>query len=402
MIYLFSLLALILLLPILYFIPIGITNKGKCLIAGVSFCLTLLGIVASTLYPVWVIGLMLLALLGVFSYLMEQRFAGLMVVAAVPAPDVKEEQRHVRHNPEDIKAEIHNDESLDEITEVKAEEEMVLVEDVIKRLEADDDADIKDGEGTPDSIPEIESLQASDEITVEHVLTVSETESLQAQEDESEWFIENTNEKNEVPDTAEEKNELVEGDLSEIESMINNPEEIAEMKTEEPGVFMDIMEEMIEDSDDPDSQHQKEEGVQAEGKVNLEDAPEAKEETIFENNETFLTEDDAYVDELPKSTRIMREVMKTMMEQISLSRSLLTSDQMENMIKHYLHPSLHDQDYYTFARILMDHYMATEQYEDLVTFIKGIEERFKEYPYITMDIEQTKEIATRNDTKLNR
>ncbi|MFP3470824.1 hypothetical protein R0J90_12350, partial [Micrococcus sp. SIMBA_144] len=99
-------------------------------------------------------------------------------------------------------------------------------------------------------------------------------------------------------------------------------------------------------------------------------------ESVETDINTALKEEDTYIDELPNRHRIMREVMKTMIEQISLSRSLLTTDQMENMIKHYLHPSLHDQDYYRFARILMDHYISTEQYVDLCMFIKGIEDRF--------------------------
>ncbi|KPL60822.1 hypothetical protein [Rossellomorea vietnamensis] len=384
MIYLFSLLALILLLPILYFIPIGISNKGKLLIAGVSFGLTLLGLVASTLYPMWAIGLMLLALLTILSFMMEQRFGGLLAVAAGPDPDGNDSQWHEIHEQGVFKADLHNDiEVANEASKVKDEDEMVSVEELVDEVEPRDskEEDTVHSEEATATLEDIEPLLEHDEILLGQVDT--EIESTQVQQDESEWFIENANELNEVPDATEEDIGLFEGDLSEIESMINEPDETAVEEAEEPEICMEDIAEIIDESAGSVAE-ELEEPVIAGEDADLEGTVEEKEELLAGADS---------IDELPKRTRIMREVMKTMIEQITLSQSLLTTDQMENMIKHYLHPSLHDQDYYTFARILMDHYISTEQYEDLDMFIKGIQERFREYPYITMDLDQTKEYA---------
>ncbi|MCR8850137.1 hypothetical protein NQ095_17080 [Rossellomorea sp. SC111] len=395
MIYLFSLLALILLLPILYFIPIGISNKGKLLIAGVSFGLTLLGLAASTLYPMWAIGLMLLALLTILSFMMEQRYSGLLAVSAGPDPDVNEAQWHEIHEQEEFKSDLHNDEDVsNEVSKVKDVEEIVSVEELVEEIESKDpkEEDTAHGGEATAIVEDIEPLQEQDEISLGHVDT--EIASTQVHEDESEWFIENANEFNEVPGATEEDIELFEGDLSEIESLINEPDETVLEETEETGMYMEDLAEIIDESNGTVAE-ELEEPVIAGEEADLVGSIDEEEESM----ESQPAVDDAIIDELPKSTRIMREVMKTMIEQITLSRSLLTTDQMENMIKHYLHPSLHDQDYYTFARILMDHYISTEQYEDLDIFIKGIEERFREYPYITMDLDQTKKYAwemTRN------
>ncbi|QHE62354.1 hypothetical protein FHE72_16025 [Rossellomorea vietnamensis] len=397
MIYLFSLLALILLLPILYFIPIGISHGGKLLIAGVSFGLTLLGLVASAQYPMWLIGLVLLALLAILSYVMEQRFSGLLVVAAGHDQDVKEEQWHeTPANVEfEFKSDLHSDKEVsNEVSEVKDVEEIASVEESVNEIESEDhnQEDMVLRKETLETFEDIEPLQEQEEVMPVHV--VQETASTQVQEDESEWFIENANELNEEPDVTEEDFELFEGDLSEIESMINDPEEIAVEETEETEVYMEELAEIIDESDEPVFE-EIEEPVSAGEEAVLEDSIDGEDELIDHNR----AEDDAFIDQLPMRSRIMREVMKTMIEQITLSRSLLSDDQMENMIKHYLHPSLHDQDYYTFARMLMDHYISTKQYKDLNMFIKGIEERFREYPYIIMDIDQTKEYAwemTRN------
>jgi hypothetical protein len=394
MIYLFSLLALILLLPILYFIPIGLSMQGKLLIAGVSFGLTLLGIVASSLYPMWAIGIMIMILLVFATHLIDQRFSGLQAAATGNESDVYEEHKYGLQEPHEFKADIHNVETSERSPEVQENIGAALVqedENVIELIKSDvyEEEHLNTSEDPLAPMNHSESVQVPDEPIIELQVSDAASKSTQGQEDESEWFIENAIEMIEAPEGAEEKNELFEDELNDLEIMINAPDEIAEVETIETGVSIGKSAQSIEDGNEPASDAEEEEFVSAGDYVKLEDTIN-KEDELLEN---LSAEVDV---ELPKRTRIMREVMKTMIDQITLSRGLLTSDQLENMIKHYLNPSLHDQDYYTFARILMDHYILTEQYEELVMFLKGIEVRFKEYPYITMDIEQTKEFAWEN------
>lgn len=399
MIYLFSLLALILLLPILYFIPIGISVKGKLLIAGIAFGLTLLGLVASTQYSIWMIGIMLMILLGLSSYMIEQRFSGLMVLTAGTDTDLEEESVQIVHDHKGLKDHLHNKKGETEAEEEKLE----LIEDTvgsaqvkveIAPIEMDDlneiEVDVEENSEKDVFIGQDEPLQASE---IKEIIPTVETESIKVDDDESEWFIENVNEYEDIGkmNETEEENESSDIVLSEIERLINEPDETLENEKEEMKEAFDDDSEAIEDL----------EGLLA-SKDELEDASvddfvEDEKAEISEGTQGSIVDDiseeDLHVHAFPKRSRIMREVMKTMIEQITLSKSILSSHQMENMIKHYLHPSLHDQDYYTFARILMDHYISTGQYEDLHMFTDGIAKRFIEYPYIKMDIEQTNEFA---------
>ncbi|MHA7137117.1 hypothetical protein ACRTEV_07560 [Rossellomorea arthrocnemi] len=401
MIYLFSLLALILLLPILYFIPIGISVKGKLLIAGIAFGLSLLGLVASTQYPIWMIGIMLMVLLGLSSYVIEQRFSGLLVLATGTEMDLEEEPMQIVHEHKGLKDNLHNKKD-----ETEAEEEKfdliedtvnsVPVEEEIAPIELEDlyeiEVDVAEEDlETDGSIKQYEPLQAVD--IIEGYPAV-ETESKKVDDDESEWFIENAGEyeDNEAKKEIEEGNESSDIVLSEIERLIiDETDETLENENEEMKDVIDDQLEPVEDLEDlPGSEDELED-------VLVDDFVEGEDPEIFEDTEDSIAEDiseeDLHVHALPKRSRIMREVMKTMIEQITLSKSILSSHQIENMIKHYLHPSLHDQDYYTFARVLMDHYISTEQYDDLQMFTDGISKRFNEYPYIKMDIEQTNEFA---------
>ncbi|WRP05446.1 hypothetical protein U9J35_16215 [Rossellomorea aquimaris] len=399
MIYLFSLLALILFLPILYFIPIGISVKGKLLIAGIAFALTLLGLVASTQYSIWMIGFMLMVLLGLSSYVIEQRFSGLLVLSTGTEMDLEEEPMQIVHEHKGLKDNLHNKKDEAE------EEKLVLMEDTVSPvpvegeiapIELEDLYEIEANVGEEDletdfSIKQDEPLQAIDIIEVN---PAAENEPKKVDDDESEWFIENAGEYKDEKE-IEEGNESSDIDLSEIERLINEPDETIESENEE---MKDVFDRgSVEDLEDLPSSEDELEDVLVNDFVEGVDP-----EIIQDRNAEDIREEDLQVHAIPKRSRIMREVMKTMIEQITLSKSILSSHQMENMVKHYLHPSLHDQDYYTFARILMDHYISTEQYEDLQMFTDGIAKRFNEYPYIKKDIEQTNEFAWKklNEIKL--
>jgi hypothetical protein len=392
MIYLFSLLALILLLPILYFIPIGISVKGKLLIAGIAFGLTLLGLVASTQYSIWMIGIMLMILLGLSSYMIEQRFSGLIVLTAGTEMDSGEEPVQIVHDHKGLKDHLHNkkDESQveDTVDSTQVEVEMAPIEmEDLYEIEVD----VAEEESENDtSIEQDEPLQASE---IKEIIPTVETESIKVDDDESEWFIENANEYEDIGkmNETEEENESSDIVLSEIERLINEPDETIEYEKEEMKEAFEDDSEAVEDLEGLLASEDELEDALVDDFVEDEKAEisEGTQDRIVEG----ISEEDLHVHAFPKRSRIMREVMKTMIEQITLSKSILSSHQMENMIKHYLHPSLHDQDYYTFARILMDHYISTGQYEDLHMFTDGIAKRFIGYPYIQMDIEQTNEFA---------
>lgn len=384
--------------------------KGKLLIAAIAFSLTLLGLVASNTYPIWMIGTMLIVLLGISSYMIEQRFSSLLV----PAGHDLEEAESV-HTFEGSKETIHMGKS-----ESNALEETVLP--ASRGEESEAALDVEDPLEKDDIIETVEELEVavSEPETAEESLEEDSIpqgmDTIQTEEDESEWFIENTEENglNEVLSeeaAAHVESEEIVSDLSEIESMLSDDSVEDES---EPEDIEEASDEVLEDSEDSEDSIDNEELHEKE-EVETSDEQEDLEDLLFEEGlpteELDSTTDDAEIplspeeagesiapqesesEGLPERPRIMREVMKTMIEQISLSRNLYSSDQMENMIKHYLHPSLHDQDYYTFSRILMDHYISSGQFEDLEMFIKGIRERFKAYPYIQMDLEQTNEYA---------
>lgn len=75
-----------------------------------------------------------------------------------------------------------------------------------------------------------------------------------------------------------------------------------------------------------------------------------------------------------------------MISQIKLSRNKLSTTQYEELIMGHLHPNLSDHDYYTFVSLLIEHYIKTEQNDELLTILSQNKSRFEKYPVILQEI----------------
>jgi hypothetical protein len=65
--------AMLILLPVLYFVPLGFTSKGKVFIVVASFLTGAFGLVASWVFPLWQTGLILLFFVIAIAYLISKR-----------------------------------------------------------------------------------------------------------------------------------------------------------------------------------------------------------------------------------------------------------------------------------------------------------------------------------------
>ncbi|MDR4889110.1 hypothetical protein RGU12_16485 [Fredinandcohnia sp. QZ13] len=99
-----------------------------------------------------------------------------------------------------------------------------------------------------------------------------------------------------------------------------------------------------------------------------------------------VVEETDILEERDNPNDLRQQLFTTMISQIKLSRNKLTTTQYEKLIVGHLHPKLSDHDYYTFVSLLIDHYIKTEQYDELFTLISQNKSRFKKYPVILQEI----------------
>ncbi|TYS19637.1 hypothetical protein FZC78_01000 [Rossellomorea vietnamensis] len=77
--YIFALIAFVLLLPVLLFLPGAMTRKGKVWIAGGGLLISLLGLLASNQYPLGLVAIILFILVIVSSVMIGNRFGPLLL-----------------------------------------------------------------------------------------------------------------------------------------------------------------------------------------------------------------------------------------------------------------------------------------------------------------------------------
>ena len=86
--FLFAGIALLVLLPILYFLPLGFSLKGKGVIFALSLVISLVGLIATPILQLWQIGLILLLFVGLAAYLLTNKIEGFMEVPTEEATDL--------------------------------------------------------------------------------------------------------------------------------------------------------------------------------------------------------------------------------------------------------------------------------------------------------------------------
>jgi membrane protein implicated in regulation of membrane protease activity len=95
-------------------------------------------------------------------------------------------------------------------------------------------------------------------------------------------------------------------------------------------------------------------------------------------------------------TALQQQLFSTMISQIYLMRKQLSPNEYESLVKEHLHPSLPANDYYTFASLLIEHYITSKQMEKLQGLLNDLRQRFEESPIIYMEIQYLYEHYCKN------
>jgi ABC-type multidrug transport system fused ATPase/permease subunit len=76
--YIFALVAVLILLPIILFLKLGLSKKGKIIILSSSLLIAIIALLAQISYPLWQVVLICLLLVVVVTFLLNQRYETLM------------------------------------------------------------------------------------------------------------------------------------------------------------------------------------------------------------------------------------------------------------------------------------------------------------------------------------
>ncbi len=389
LLYLFFAIFFLILIPIYIRLPFGWTKKGIAVLLTVACLLSAFGMIAVEQFPLWQAALFLLLLVIASTYLLEQKLGHLFYARIhdhdlIVVNDVEDEQ-----NEEPIFM-------IKEVVEEKQEEERDLQQEQTEEMEFE----WLESNG-PEGVEQHVSVEPLRNDEYDHII-----EPLAEMDDVIEplHIVDNdgtdvNNEHHEMDDErwvnllAEENDELVETEENEllkmdelvvVDEMTDRfVDEKNEMETviEDDGIVDEKQNEMemilvIEGDAIGEKQQDEAESIPIveEAIVYVDEEPSAYSETIA------IEKGDEAIRMLPKP------FMKNLLASLYTMRPLLSDEEYEQLIYKHLHPRLHEQDYYTFANVLMEHYVASKQYEKLYDVAKQLYGQYEPYPIIQQQL----------------
>ncbi|XWN53288.1 hypothetical protein L0P96_05130 [Anoxybacillus flavithermus] len=374
--YLFFAIFFLILIPIYMRLPFGWTKKGVALLLAVACLLSMFGMIAIEQFPLWQASLFLFLLVIASTYLLEQKLGHLFYARIyehdlIVEGDEKDElpsaiEEVVEQQNEEIRQE--EIENVDEEWFQREWPEEIEQQTSIEPLRENDfDHMIEPIESVDDVIEPLHMVDSDDTSVNETTEDVAEQQWLDLLSEENMEIIHDQNEMKEEKDSqlldietiavVEETSEHVSDEWYNIEPIV-----------EDDDIHTEASADMVEEQESIQSVEEAVEQVSEEEQGTADDEC----VTVEENNEE--------VHMLP------RPFMKNLLASLYAMRPLLSDEQYEQLIHKHLHPRLHEQDYYTFANVLMEHYVASKQYEKLYDVAKQLYGQYELYPMIQQQL----------------
>ena len=432
-----AIISLLIILPIIYFLPIGFTHKGKLLILLCAFIVFSIGIALKTVMSVWQTGLVLILLAIGASYLIGKKYGNQLfihdensaeyedqVIKFEIEDEIEEEIRKQASPQKDKALQVERDivspqtqavdeefvEELEPIVNQKNDE--YIIENIhVENEELPDVTHTNNQDGNhefEELLKEIElelnptnEIQKTDEILEASEETIEiEPNDLDEEKDEIQMTAPSTLEEiqiaslpvNKVEHPSEESG--IEG-IPLIEPSENTLEEIEGDSTEEDVILSipvenenTIQEVQLDASQNQIGEAREIEELEEIGRISLEieQFDETKEDyPSTETMEVVEVEDDTQGNQ-DNNNVLRQQIFATMISQIKLSRNKVSNSRYEKIILDHLNPQLSDHEYYTFVSLLIEHYINTGQIEELSSLLSQNRVRFEKYPVILQEI----------------
>lgn len=407
----FALASLVFIIPAVYFIPSGLTKKGKMYVIVVSILLGMFGLTAKELFSEWQATLILLLLLLTGTYLAHNKITGLFhtgeetgaLSAVIMETGIVHENLNEKHASEESDKPVLRTLVQQESKEGPAELDLIdfsseentnsQIDLVIENIIADPSED----ESHHDDLN-------LDEIEIMLLKGTNEDNAPQIDEKEIE---ENTLDPA-MPeiDYMAELEDLEDLMNEEVGSSVHSDVEISGMEDlavqDDIKVSDKVLEEYfeslnpMEDSDDPrsvnpagENEFDSEYSGGYDSSLYINEVASAAETEIGmdeEHEQETALEEKVQAADRESRSRFQSQMFQLIAPQLELARNNLDKESYEMLVIGCMNPAMQPSDYYTFARLLFDHYIIHKEFYKLLELAEGLEARFSAYPVLVEEI----------------
>ncbi len=336
---------LLILIPVYTRLPFGWTRKGVALLLAVACLLSMFGIIAIEQFPFWQALLFLFLLVVASTYLLERKLGHLFYVRIHEHDFIIEnevEEERIADQPFVITG-VTEEKRDDELQQEQVADLDVQWSEEVEQHVAHDEYD--------DMIEEMDDV-----IEPIHMVDSDDT-----RVDGAEW----------LQLLSEESDER---ELLNMEDHV--VDELYDMET--------IAADDVLHADD--KQNEAILAVAEAVRDNIEEKrDEAEHIPMIDIDEP--SSDETVAEEASEPLRMLpKPFMKNLLVSLYAMRPMMSDEQYEQLISRHLYSQLHEQDYYTFANVLIEHYVASKQYEKLYHFAKQLYGQYGLYPIIQQQL----------------
>lgn len=427
--FIFLFIGVLLLVPIIAFLPLPISFRGRWYIVGISLLFAAIGTIGLHVLQLWQMSLYLILLCMIVAYFVEKKFSlfFLLTQDATTSSKVEEDRLLTQEEP---------DRAIEDAVEMMENEELPVEKDlpeteivkdtyeenVVIELKEDDvqviDAPLADIE---DDVDELEMLFGNGQIAISE----SEDEIEEASQDWLEHLLNTTDSTEDIlpNETVEETSEVVleEEPLEELLEFSDLEEELAISLQEDDANLEEEQQTQPELQSDPEPENegQSSQVIKLENESKEEElllAEEEEEETLeiveiddasleVREDSPTMEEEEELVDEenvdpalsvMPNVTEMStttRELLHSISDQLHVLQATGQSQDFEELVETMLRQDLPDEMYFTFMYEKVNYLLQNKRFEEVTDLFDAVSLRYQEYPLLYTQLAQMNEIA---------
>ncbi|MED3791697.1 hypothetical protein P4571_04540 [Niallia alba] len=394
--YILALFSLVIVVPVMYLLPLGLSNRGKFITIGLALCVSAIGILSRELFPIWQSILIMLLFLIIASYFLMKNWSKVLFeLSEEVAESVTEnvqETIEVKDSKATTNSVIEEEDIITYVSNINSEEilineENVTLDKTVDSLDVELDLDVIEKleltEQEEAIYPSVEEQEILDKELDDEAVEKSYLAEIEKMLDED---------ASPVIDLIEDRKE---DEIEEIPFPIYEESEVAvsSEKNEQEQHLDDLSLDVLAEVDIEDEKILE----QGDSKENIEELQDfsAKEmldevaEITIEEDQANPIESDGHEKENEVSG-LAYKIINNTLSQLEMMKHSMDKEKFEIVLKQCLKESMPLNEYFAFSTLLIDIYVQNNENDKLKNLLYILHDKFAEQPIV---LEQIKFMA---------
>lgn len=390
--YILALLSLVIVVPVMYLLPLGLSNRGKFITIGLALCVSAIGILSRELFPIWQSILIMLLFLIIASYFLMKNWSNVLFeLSEEVAESVTEnvqETIEVKDSKATTNSVIEEEDIITYVSNINSEEilineENVTLDKTVDSLDVELDLDVIEKleltEQEEAIYPSVEEQEILDKELDDEAVEKSYLAEIEKMLDED---------ASPVIDLIEDRKE---DEIEEIPFPIYEESEVAvsSEKNEQEQHLDDLSLDVLAEVDIENEKILEQENIEELQDFSAKEMLDEVAEITIEEDQANPIESDGHIKENEVSG-LAYKIINNTLSQLEMMKHSMDKEKFEIVLKQCLKESIPLNEYFAFSTLLIDIYVQNNENDKLKNLLYILHNKFAEQPIV---LEQIKFMA---------